>query len=118
MTTETRIDLRSVAREHADRLGLPPIGGTDPIYQLSPPGGVTRLELASYPGLAEALLEELAEHIRGGHLLESGRSPTTIYPGETGVSYDLSPRPAYSDHGHLCWYESKIVGRAFRRIGR
>jgi hypothetical protein len=116
--TTTRIELRTVAREMADRMGLPAIGGTDPIHRISPPGGGTRLELSNYPGLAEALIEELAEHIRGGHLLESGRLPTTIYPGETGVSYDLSPRPGYSSKGRVCWYESGIVGRALRRIGR
>lgn len=116
-TTETaRVDLLTVARDMADQLGLPPIGSKDPVYGLTAPGNWSWLELSGRPGLAEALILTLAEHLE----TLPGR-PRALYLTQGGISCE----PGYGGHSSytIGWYDEPlrydpIEGSLMRRAGR
>lgn len=107
-TMAERVDLLTVARNMADSLDLPPIGSKDPVYGLTPPGAAYAwLELAGRPGLAEALILALTEHLE----TLPGR-PTALYLTSQGASVE----PGYGGHtSHsIGWYanEAALLRRA------
>jgi hypothetical protein len=110
MATETtdRVDLLAVARDLADQLSLPPIGSEDPVYYLTPPGPHGRTWLADRPGLAEALVMVLAEHLSALPV-----RPKVLYLTGSYASYE----PGTGGHrcGFADWYgRDDLLGRAMR----
>jgi hypothetical protein len=99
MTATDRVDLLTVARDLASTLDLPPIGSINPVYGLTPPGtGCTWLELATRPGLAEALVLAMTEY-----LATLPAQPKVIYLTQSGLSCE----PGYYGHrSHTVgWYD-------------